>query len=177
MVATAATGDDVEGPGQRVAAKGSDRAADHVDPFHVVQRDEVEVNLCRVGLVHSDAVDEDAEALWQTDHRGDAEAAKREVGLRRGTQLVVGVNPRQPAQRVSDGQGAAAADLVAGSVGQEEGDTGGVDAADREAADLDDDSRQGRDRGVGGLDAGAVGRLGVSEGGGPEDQPRGGESG
>ncbi len=102
VVATAATGDDVESPCQRVAAEGSDGSADHIDPLHVVQRDEVEVHLRRIRLVHADPVDEDAEALRQADHRRHAEAAKREVGLRGGAQFVVRVNPWQPAQGLGD---------------------------------------------------------------------------
>ncbi len=52
----AATRDDVDGAGQGVAAERSDRSADHVDSFDVVQWDEVEVHLRRVRLVHSHTV-------------------------------------------------------------------------------------------------------------------------
>ena len=161
--ATAAR-DYVQRAGEGVSTEGTGGSADHLDPLDVVQRDQVEVDLCGVGLVHPHPINEDADALGQTNHRRDGEAAERDVRLIRRAQLVVGVDAGQAAQRVRNRENAGRTDLVVRAERHEEGDSGGVDAAQGEAAHLYPDLRELDHRRVGGLrGVSRVRRLGRPE--------------
>src|SRR5437764_982014 len=73
--------DHVDRAAERVAPEEDGRAADHLDPLHVLERDQVEVHLLHRRLVEPHAVEEDAEALRQSRHRRRAESSEREVRL------------------------------------------------------------------------------------------------
>ncbi len=76
-----AAGDDVEGSPEGVPAEQHRGASDHLDPGHVLQRDQIEVDLLHGGLVEANAVEEHADALGQAGDRGGGEAAQDEIRL------------------------------------------------------------------------------------------------
>src|SRR5690348_11312518 len=80
-LAFASRGDQVYRSSERVRAHQGAGAVEKLDPLHVVERKQVEVDLRGVGLILSNAVHEDRHALRRAEHRPRRKAARGQRGL------------------------------------------------------------------------------------------------
>ena len=91
---------DVDGPAERIAAEEHRGPSDHLNTFHVLERNEVEVDLFHRGFVEPDPVEEHAHALWEAGDRRGREAAQRERRLERSALLVLQRDPGQAFEEI-----------------------------------------------------------------------------
>ena len=91
----AAPGHEIDRGAERIAAQQHRRAVHHVHALHVLERQQIEVDLMGVRLVGAHAIHVDGHALRQPDHRGHLESAQRHVELRRRAELVRGRHTRE----------------------------------------------------------------------------------
>ncbi len=88
--AVPAGGDEVDRAAERVPAQQRAVAREDLDPVDVVHRQQVEIHLRGLRLVHAHAVEKDRDALRQAHHRGRVESPGRDVELVGAADVVVG---------------------------------------------------------------------------------------
>ena len=124
-----ARGDEIDRAAERVAAEQRAVAREDLDAVDVVHRQQVEVDLRGLGLVHPHAVEEDRHALRQADDRRRVEAAAGEVELVGAAEIVVGREAGHALDRVREDARLVGVHLL----GAERGDPGRHAGADRRA--------------------------------------------
>jgi hypothetical protein len=104
--------DDVDGRAQSVAAEEHRGPADHLDTLHVLEGNEIEIELLHRGLVEPHPVEEHADALGEAGHRRGREAAEREGRLEGRTLLVLQRDAGLALEEIRQDCGPARADLA-----------------------------------------------------------------
>ena len=94
---------EIHGPTEGVWSEQRGRSAQNLDAFHKLERQQVEVHLTRVRLVHRYAVEEDGESLRESHHRTRGEPARDQRHLRGVSKVVIQRHPGLALEQVAEG--------------------------------------------------------------------------
>ena len=146
----------VHGCAERVSAQQHRRPVHHLDALHVLERQQVEIDLVGVRLVGAHAVHVHRDPLRQPDHRRHLKAAERDVELTRRAQLVRRRDARQLLQGIRERAYAARVQILGSEHGSAPGEPARQVAHGGEAHARHDDGSE-----EGGVFGGGVGLLGA----------------